>query len=153
MTITFAVVATLALVPQAAATRDLVDLRRIGHIESKGRVQDQHNSVVDTLIKAVPSAAPFLQSKLEDRTRIPGFEALDFWPGVEVGHVALIVLRHLFTRPDGRTSTVPGFSWAEILGAGQDTPAREVYRAFVVKHGRSGIDDGSSNCWRPTVRI
>lgn len=131
--------AFVVLGAQPQAARDLVDLRRIGHI-SKGRVQDQDLPVVENLIKAGPASVPFLVSKLEDRTRIPGYgTVLDFWPRVEVGHVALFVLCDLFTEADGRTSTVPGLNCGDILEQDPDVPSWEVYDNFVAKYGRAGI--------------
>ena len=133
--------ASVLLSAPAQAKRDLVDLRHIGHVESKWRVQDQPSPVVEALIKAGPPAVTFLLSKLEDRTRIPGQGAvLDFWPRVEVGHVALVVLCDFFRRADGITPTVPGLTWDEILGRhNQNPPAWSVYDSFVAQHGRSGI--------------
>jgi len=151
----------------APATRDLVDLRQIGRLAVKGRVQDQGLSAVEALIKAGSPAVTFLVSKLDDRSRIPGHgTVLDFWPRVEVGHVALIVLCDLFTAADGITPTVPGLNWDEILGRqSQDPPAWDVYDSFVAQHGRSGIRrkveqllapyggnvvwDGVDRCFRP----
>jgi hypothetical protein len=125
----------------AQAKRDLVDLRDIGRIASKGRVQDDPWPVVDVLIKAGSPAVTFLLSKLDDRTRVPGRGAvLDFWPRVEVGHVALIVLSDLFTRADGITPTVPGLNWDQILvRQSPDLPAWDLYYNFVAQHGRSGV--------------
>ena len=121
--------------------RDLVDLTRIGPLRAKGRIQDEHQPVVDTLITAGVSAVPFLVSKLEDRTRIPGREpVLAFWPRVEVRHVALLVLCDLFTRADGSTSTVAGLDWDEVLERrDRGAAAWELYDGFVSKHGRAGI--------------
>jgi hypothetical protein len=135
------VVASLVLSAPAQAQRDLVDLRHIGRIPSMGRVQDQGLPVVEALIKAGSPAVTFLLSKLDDRTRIPGHGAvLDFWPSVEVRHVALLVLCDLFTRADGMRPTVPGLNWDGILARrDQDAPAWEVYRRFVTQHGRSGV--------------
>src|SRR5262252_7276637 len=104
--------ASLLVSASAPVTRDLVDLRRIGPMPSKGRVQDQQLPVVEALIKAGPPAVTFLVSKLDDRTRIAGQEpVMDFWPRVEVRHVALVVLCDLLTRADEITPTVPGFTW------------------------------------------
>jgi len=127
--------------PSAQASRDLVDLRRIGHIGPVGRVQDQYLPVVEALIKAGPPAVPFLISKLEDRTRLPGYgSVLDFWPSVEVRHVALLVLTDFFTRPDGKTATVSGFTWDDILDRrSPDPPAWSIYAAFEEKNGRAAV--------------
>ena len=125
----------------AQGKRDLVDLRHIGRMPLKARVQDEPSAVVEALVKAGLPAVTFLLSKLEDKTRIPGYGAvLDFWPRVEVGHVALIVLCDLFKRADGITPTVPGLSWDEILSRqSQDPPAWDVYDSFAAQYGRSGI--------------
>ena len=143
MKVTACLLFALSVLPRvpAPAMRDLADLRKIGRLPFKGRVQDVRSPVVEALVNAGPPAVTFLLSKLEDRTRIPGFgTVLDFWPRVEVGHVALIVLCDLFTRADGVTPSVPGLNWDEILGRqNQDLPAWELYDRFVAQHGRSGI--------------
>ena len=133
--------ASLLVSPSTQVKQDLVNLRRIGPMPSKGRVQDQQLSVVEALIKAGPPAVTFLVSKLDDRTRIAGQEpVMDFWPRVEVRHVALVVLCDLLTRADEITPTVPGFTWVEILDAHDpNLPAWEVYDRFVAQHGRSAI--------------
>jgi hypothetical protein len=120
-----------------------VDLRKIGHIESKGRVQDtSHNQhdVVGRLLAAGPAAVPFLVSKLEDETTIPG-GVFDFWPEVRVGDVAFVIICDLFLESDETTVTVPGLSWASLLEehANPGLPSWELLHAFVAKHGRVAI--------------
>ena len=120
----------------------LVDLGQIGHVASKGRVQDkaynQHLAVVDGLINAGPAAIPFLVSKLEDDTEISG-PVFDYWPRVTVGDVALVVLIDLFTTPDGRAS-VRDLAWDRLLHRqGRDLPAWEILADFVGKHGRERL--------------
>jgi hypothetical protein len=136
------IIATLVLSAPAQAKRDLVDLRQIGHVASKGRVQDQQLPVVEALIKAGPAAVPFLVSKIEDRTPLPGRGTiLDFWPRVEVGHVAFMVLCDLFTRSDGQTPTVAGLDWNHVLERpGDDLPAWELY----VRSWRNTVERGSA---------
>ena len=133
------IVSLLAGFP-AQASPDLVDLKRVGHLFSKGRVQDQPVPVVEALIKAGPAAVPFLVSKLADRTRLPGPPVLDFWPQIEVRHVALVVLCDLLTRADGRTPTVPDSGWDQILDRqDRDTASWELYDRFVAKHGDDAV--------------
>ena len=133
------IIGLVASVP-AQTSRDLVDLRRIGHLSSKGRVQDQPVPVVEALIKAGPDAVPFLVSKLADRSRLTGPPVLDFWPRIEVRHVALVVLCDLLTRSDGHTPTVPNASWDQILDRQEpDTAAWELYDRFVAKHGDDAV--------------
>ncbi len=131
---------TIAQTPTTALD---VDLRKIGHIESKGRVQDTaHNQrdVVGRLLTAGPAAIPFLVSKLEDETTIPG-GIIDFWPEVRIGDVALVILCDLFLESDETTVTVPGLSWASLLEepANREVPAWELLHAFAAKHGRVAI--------------
>ena len=133
------IIGLIASVP-AQASRELVDLRRIGHLSAKGRVQDQPAPIVDALIKAGPDAVPFLVSKLADRSRLSGPPVLDFWPRIEVRHVALVVLCDLLTRADGRTPTVPNASWDQILDRQDaDMPSWELYDRFVAKHGADAV--------------
>ena len=128
--------AATALVAQSS---DLVDLRRIGHVTSKGRIQDQGVPVVEALIKAGPAATTFLISKLDDSTPIRG-QVFDFWPTVEVRQVALVILCDLFTAPDGVTPTVSGVSWDEILERqSNDVPAWTLYDDYIARHGRTAV--------------
>jgi hypothetical protein len=135
------VIATIVLGAPVQARRDLVDLRQIGHVASKGRVQDQQLPVVEALIKASPAAVPFLVSKIEDRTPLPGRGAiLDFWPRVEAGHIAFLILCDLFTPPEDGPPTVRGLDWDHVLErSGEDLPSWALYAQFVAKHGRAGV--------------
>jgi hypothetical protein len=155
----------LLLVGPLQAKRDLVDLTRVGKFQAKGRVQDDRQPVIDTLIKAGPSATSFLVSKLEDRSRVRR-QVLDFWPAMDVGQVALMVLCDLFTLPDLKTPTIAGLTWDEVLeNANQDLPAWTVYENFIARYGREGLRakverllaphegklswDTSARCFRP----
>ena len=142
------VLATLmltAVAGTAAATREspAVDLAWIGHVSSKGRVQDkQYNPempLIDELIEAGPAAIPFLVLRLEDETEIRQ-SVFDFWPAVRVGDVALVILCDFFTRPDWQDATIPGLKWDTLLE--RDSPDRsgwEVLDRFLKRHGRSGL--------------
>jgi hypothetical protein len=117
-----------------------VDLSKIGYLKSKGRVQDQNHPVVKTLIKAGPSAIPFLVSKIEDQTLIQT-QLMDYWPLMQVGDVALIILTDFFTTSDWTHTSIPGFSWDEILERKNKSTAAawDLLHNFIAKHGRSGL--------------
>jgi hypothetical protein len=140
------VVGTLAvaLVMAVRSPTDMhVDLRAVGHIEPKGRVQDKdynpNLAVVDQLVAAGPSAIPFLVSKLEDTAKVKG-HVMDYWDDVRVGTVALVVLCDLLLMSDWKTPSVPGFTWDSVLRRGSsDAPSSELFDTFVSKHGRRGL--------------
>lgn len=115
-----------------------VDLKQIGHIASKGRVQDKEYNrslaVVDALIQAGPASIPFLVSKIEDETEVDG-GVLDFWPHVCAGDMALVVLTDFFRTSDWVTSSVPGFEWDKLVERfDTSTPAWVVLRDFIYHH-------------------
>lgn len=119
-----------------------IDLSRIGHISPKGRVQDSEYNrlpIVNSLIQMGSAAIPVLVGKLEDDTKIRD-EVLDLWPEVKVGDVALVILCDLFATVDWKGSTVPGFTWNEILErTNARTPAWTVLQEFLVRHGRTEL--------------
>ena len=120
-----------------------VDLKQIGHIASKGRVQDKEYNrnlaVVDALIQAGPAAIPFLVSKIEDETEVDG-AVLDFWPHVCVGDIALVVLTDFFRTSDWLTCSVPGLEWDKLLERSDpSTPTWVVLQDFIARHGRMGL--------------
>lgn len=155
----------------AQAPREIADLRKIGHVGPKGRVQDKEYNpslpVVDKLIQAGPASIPFLISKLEDETKVKG-PVLDFWGDMRVGDVAWTLLCDLFTTDDWKHSTIsPGLGTIiEIQDAA--TPAWEAWRAQIRKDGRAGIRrkverilkpyggrfdwDLKQRCFRPAIR-
>jgi hypothetical protein len=139
-----AIVLALAATPKAIPTPPLaaVDLRRIGHLQPKGRVQDREyneSQVVDALIAAGPAAIPYLVSKLEDQTSVEG-PVVDFWSDVRVGDVALMILCDFFLEADWRSPTVPGLQWDALLERKNSTaPSNELLHTFLAKHGRVGL--------------
>jgi hypothetical protein len=151
----------------SANARVVVDLTRIGHVSSKGRLQDQEsNEVINALIAAGPDSVPFLLSKLVDATEVPG-QVFDFWPRVRVADVALVALLDLFTPPDKVNATVPGMSWDSLLERreGENISGWELLERYVAAHGRKGVQrqveqllspykgrlvwDASGRCFRP----
>lgn len=131
---------TLAASAVASPVTD-VDLRTIGPVQPKGRVQDHpRRSVVNRLVAAGAVAIPFLVSKLEDETKTEG-HVFDYWPDVRVGDVALAILCDFFLTPDERTSTVPGLTWDAVLErtSAPDLSAASLLRTFVATHGRAEI--------------
>jgi hypothetical protein len=143
LTVVFAVgvVAASEGVFVAAAQGPLhVDLRRIGHVAPAGRVQDKdlnpHLTVVDQLVAAGPGAIPFLVSKLEDGTPVPG-HVFDYWVDVRVGDIALVILVDFFMKRDFKTMTVPTLDWYVLLERGDpNKPDAELLANYVARHGR-----------------
>lgn len=119
-----------------------IDLREIGSIAPKGRVQDKEYNpslpIVDQLIELGPKAIPFLVSKLKDKTLIKG-HVLDFWTEVHVGDVAFFILCDFFTTADWRNSTIAPALTSIIEDRNPDTPGRIAWWAQIKKDGRAGI--------------
>lgn len=117
-----------------------VDLRHIGPIAPKGRVQDRDYNPrfpeVDRLIAAGPAAIPFLISKLEDETRVEG-NPVDFWPKCTVGDVAWMILADFFTTADWKECTVQPALGSFILP--HDQGAYAAWETAIRRYGRKGI--------------
>jgi hypothetical protein len=136
----------------APAQKLIVDLRKIGHIASNGRVQDKEYNpnlpVIDSLIKAGPEAIPFLVSTLEDSTVIRT-KVLDSWPKVCVGDVAWFILYDFFT-DRSLVSTLPDPGLFAIVGsADQGQPGWKSWASVVRKLGRAGIRKGVEAILKP----
>ena len=115
------------------------DLRKIGHIPSKPRIQDYRNGMVEELLRIPDDAVPLLVSRLTDRKRAPE-GTLDFWPQPPTSAIALLILCDLFTRPDLVTPALPEMAWDSILErTNQDTPAWELYEGFIKRHGEKAL--------------
>ena len=125
-----------------APTAPSVDLRQMGHVSSKGRVQDkEYNDIalVNELVTLGPAAIPLLVSKLDDPTPIER-RVFDFWGTAHVGDVALVILCNLFRRSDWKSTTVPGMDWDTLLERkGRGDTGYGLLHAFLKKHGRPGL--------------
>jgi hypothetical protein len=125
-----AILLTAVLLSSGSAP-DIADLTQVGHIEPNGRVQDQEIGIVQHLIEAGEPAIPFLVGKLEDETTVPG-PTLDYWPQVDVGAIALVILTDFVARPGHSGPTIPGLSWDELLNRqDRDTAAWALYADFI----------------------
>lgn len=116
-----------------------LDLRRIGHIAAKARVQDRAYNPdlpeVDALIQAGTAAIPFLISKLEDETPIET-PAIDFWRNPTVGDVAWCILGDFFRSRDMASTIEPALdSFIER----DDRGACAAWRTAIERYGRRGI--------------
>lgn len=136
----------------ASAQKLTIDLRKIGHIASNGRVQDKENNpnlpVIDQLIAAGPEAIPFLVSKLEDSTVIRT-KVLDSWPKVCVGDVAWFILYDFFTDKN-LVSTLPDPGlFAIVSGEDQGQQGWKSWASVVRKYGRAGIRKGVQAILKP----
>ena len=146
-----------------------LDLTHVGHLPSKGRVQDQvpQNGIVAALVRSGPESIPFLVEKLTDEREVSGV-VLDLWPKVHVGDVALIILCDLLTVADQSGSAVPGMTWDNLLERSDTVAsASAVLARFLGAHGRAGLQnkvirllepyqgqfgwDSHERCFRPGV--
>jgi hypothetical protein len=145
------------------------DLTRVGHLPSKGRVQDVPNPVVGSLISSGPSAISFLVNSLTDERVVNG-AVIDLWPSVHVGDIALTILTDLFTPPDQSGSAVPDMDWDTLLErTNPNASAYDLLNGFIAAHGRGGLQakvkrllepyrgrltwDGHDRCFRPSATL
>lgn len=129
-----------------------IDLRSIGHIAPKGRVQDaEYNQlpIVEQLILHGKESIPFLISKLEDETKIES-HVLDFWYQVYVGDVALVILSDFFLDKNWKRSTIAGMHWNELLerGNNKSITGEQVLRDYLGRHGRRKIKERWQKVWQ-----
>ena len=128
-----------------------IDLAKIGHINSKGRVQDlEYNrlGVIDRLIGGGKESIPFLISQLESEKKVQG-EVLDMWYKVTVGDLAFCILMDFFTDPTWTKPTITGLTWEEFLEVekGSDQAAEYKLRSYISKHGRRQIKAKWQKVW------
>ncbi|MGA2506105.1 MAG: hypothetical protein ABSF80_01335 [Chitinispirillaceae bacterium] len=147
------IILLITLTPSMAQVSPIsVDLRKIGHLAPKGRVQDKEYNpnlpIVDKLINAGPQAIPFLVSKLRDTTVIKT-EVIDYWPKVCVGDVAWFILCDFFTTADWQNSTIQPGVGTILENNNQETPAWVAWDALIKKYGRNGIQKKVKNILKP----
>lgn len=145
--------------PQTKPTKralNEIDLTTIKHIQPKGRAQD--DSLQDENFKELPLAddllahgkdsIPFLIAKLDDETRLDR-RIINYWYEVYTADIALIILNDFFTKNDGTTSTIDGFSWDDFLERGddKDSMGEEILRRYIEKHGRKTIKARWQKMW------
>jgi len=128
-----------------------IDLAKIGHITSKGRVQDleyNHLEVIDRLIAGGKESIPFLISQLESEKKVQG-QVLDLWYKVTVGDLAFCLLMDFFTDPTWTKPTITGLTWEEFLEVekGSDQAAEYKLRSYISKHGRRQIKAKWQRVW------
>ena len=128
-----------------------IDLAQIGHINSKGRVQDleyNHLEIIDRLIEGGKESIPFLISQLESEKKVQG-QVLDLWYKVTVGDLAFAILMDFFTDPTWTKSTITGLTWKEFLEVkkGSTDSAESQLRDYLSKHGRRQIKAKWQRVW------
>jgi hypothetical protein len=128
-----------------------INLAQIGHVASKGRVQDKDYNqlpVVEQLIAHGKESIPFLISKLEDETKIED-HVMDYWYQVYVGDVALIILSDFFLDKNWERSTVEGMKWDDFLerGAKREITGEQLLRNYIERHGRKRIKERWLQAW------
>ena len=128
-----------------------VDLSRIGHIASKGRVQDKEYNdepIIDELLANGKYSIPFLVSKLEGEMVID-HHVLDYWPGAAtVGDVAYVILTDFTMDSSWTRNTIPGTDQDSLLGKyDPNLPGVERLSRFVGKHGRKPIRQKWEKIW------
>jgi hypothetical protein len=122
---------------------DQIDISKIGHIASKGRVQDlDYNKleVVADLIANGKDCIPYLISKLDDKTKLD-VHVMDYWNDVTVGDITLVILSDFSIDSTWRKETIPGMSWTALAhGICSDKMASiQCLSSMLEKYGRKGI--------------
>jgi hypothetical protein len=133
----------------SAAGEQAFDLMTIGHVNPKGRIQDQPLSVpvVAEILASGPEAIPLLINLIgsEQRYENPPF---DYWPEMHEGDMALVVLSDLFLDPTWRSSTLPEACWDNMLGrSGPDISAWRLLGQYIETHGREDLVKRWSELW------
>lgn len=133
-----------------------IDLTIIKHIQPKGRAQDgalegenfKKLSLADDLLAHGKDSIPFLIAKLDDETSLDR-RIINYWSEVYTADIALIILNDFFTKNDGTTSTIDGFSWDDFLERGddKDSMGEEILRRYIEKHGRKTIKTRWQKMW------
>jgi hypothetical protein len=130
-----------AMKQQPSTPLSQIDLTKVGHFVSKGRVQDKDynpsSPVIDDLISHGKDSIPFLIGKLDDRTLIH-YSVEDYWPEMSVGDVAFIILEDFSLDSTWTKETIPGTGFDEIFETKADpkVPAANSYYEQIRKHGR-----------------
>ena len=128
-----------------------INLAAIGHMASKGRVQDREYNrlpVIEQLLAHGKNSIPYLISQLDDETKIEG-HIKDYWSDVRVGDVALIILTNFFTDKSWRRTTIPGVGWDEFLGGenGASITGEQRLRNYLARRGRKSIKERWQRVW------
>jgi hypothetical protein len=96
--------------------------------------------MMDKIIAAGPDSVPPLIGMLTDARMAKTEEPIIcYWPGMAIGDIAFCLLEDLFLNSDWTKATMPGVSWNDILGSGNNLPAWEQLHSFIRKHGRRAI--------------
>lgn len=124
-----------------------INLKPIGHLSPKGRVQDKeynpHLPIIDSLIRIGPPSIPILVSKITDTTIISADyknSICDFWDTVRVGDIAYLILCDFFTTSDWNHSTIKPGLWDLFRDKTMDNlSAYQAWQKTIRKYGRNGI--------------
>jgi hypothetical protein len=102
---------------------------------------------VQALIAAGNEVIPFLIGKLDSESAYAE-PILDYWPEMQEGDVAFIVLASLFTNPRNETS-LPELCWDRALGREPDSrlSSRELLVSYIATHGRSAVKETWTTVW------
>ena len=135
----------------ASVASSPINLVKINHIASKGRVQDtgyNDSPEIKNLIARGKESIPDLIRELNNETKIEG-RVLDYWSQVHVGDVALIVLTNFFTDGSWQQTTIAGVGWDEFLerGSNSNLTSEQVLRNYIAKYGRKKIKDRWQEIW------
>ena len=124
------------------------DLLQIGHMEPKGRAQDQQSDPVIALIVAAGKEAIPVLIELIESDRLYERPPFDYWPEVHEGDMAFAILCDLFLDPTWKKSTLPELCWETALNrADSSVPAWELLSRYVDTYGRSGLADQWRTAW------
>ena len=121
----------------------------IGHVNSKGRIQDQPTSapVITEILASGPDAIPVLIDLIGSE-RPYGKPPFDYWPRMHEGDMALAILSDLFLDSTWKASTLPESCWDNLLDrSGPDASAWELLEQYIEKHGREDLARKWGELW------
>ena len=125
-----------------------IDLLKIGHIHSMGRIQDEqwhpeHQEFVRAAVKQKGDAIPLLIEKIVDETPCAE-QPFCYWNDGVIGDVAIGILSDLFSG-----SNISGTDWAGIIGYKDDSdePFMNAWYDYVERHGRKPIKKHWQRIW------
>lgn len=132
-----------------------IDLLKIQNWGPANRFQDADRDIpshaatrkiADEMLLNGTAVIPFLISKLDDRRKLKE-TVVDFWSGMTVDELAFVILTHLVTDTN-RKSSIPGFTFDEFLGrTNRDKSSVNLYYDFVNKYGRDEIKKRWQTMW------
>lgn len=137
-----------ALPPEAtSAPYPLLDWRGAS-CGSKGRFQDREycrSEVMDRIVTDGKKAIPILIEQITDERRMQE-PALDFWPPLAAGELAVLILEDLFLDETWERRTIPDL--IPDARCKEEVPASECWARFRAKHSLGEVQVRWRRFWK-----